>query len=77
MKHDPVERPSHYTVGGIEAIDYLRAKMTPEEFAGFCKGNALKYLSRAPYKHGDSLEDLKKAQWYLNRLIAEQEGEGA
>lgn len=72
--HDPVERPAHYTAGGIETIDYLLAKLAPEEFAGFCRGNVLKYVSRAPHKNG--LEDLKKARWYLDRLIKQLEGGG-
>lgn len=64
---DMVNAPPHYTDGGIEAIDYLRAKLTPEEFRGFCKGNALKYLSRAG-KKGDATEDYAKSAWYLARL---------
>jgi hypothetical protein len=55
-------------VGGIETIDYIQAKLTAEEFAGYCKGNALKYISRAPHKK-DATEDLRKAIWYLNRII--------
>ena len=58
--------PDHYKQGGIETIDYLRAKLTPEEFKGFLKGNAIKYLSRAELKGGK--EDYKKAQWYINEL---------
>lgn len=64
---DMVNHPDHYTTGGIEVIDYLKAKLTDEEFAGFCKGNIIKYLSREKHKGG--IESLKKAQWYLNRLI--------
>jgi len=64
---DNVNHPPHYKVGGIETIDYLQAKLTPEEFAGFCKGNALKYISRANHK-ADAAEDLRKAAWYLDRL---------
>lgn len=66
---DMVNHPSHYKVGGIEAIDYIEAKLTPEEFAGYCKGNALKYITRAGYK-ADADEDTRKAVWYLNRLLA-------
>ncbi|WP_375162777.1 DUF3310 domain-containing protein [Paenibacillus sp. Pae108] len=66
-QHDPVNNPSHYTSGGIETIDYLKAKMTPEQFEGFLLGNCLKYLSR--YRNKNGLEDLKKANWYLNKLI--------
>ena len=67
---DPVSRPPHYTDGGIETIDYLQAKLTPEEFKGFCKGNAIKYMSRAG-KKGDAVEDYQKAMWYLERLAVE------
>lgn len=67
MKHDPVNSPQHYTTGGIETIDYLKAKMTQEQFRGFLTGNVLKYVSRYPHKNG--LEDLKKASWYLDKLI--------
>ncbi|MCQ4638606.1 DUF3310 domain-containing protein [Anaerovorax odorimutans] len=69
---DPVHHPEHYTDGGIETIDYMRAKLTPEEFVGYLRGNAMKYLSRAG-KKGDVVEDLKKCEWYLNRLIKELE----
>jgi hypothetical protein len=63
-----VNQPPHYTRGGIETIDYLEAKMTPEQFEGFCIGNALKYISRAGHK-ADATEDYRKAVWYLNRMI--------
>jgi hypothetical protein len=63
--------PNHYKVGGIETFDYLKAKLTPTELAGFCKGNVIKYVSRADHK--GKIEDLKKAQWYLNNLISELE----
>ncbi len=64
-KNDPVNRPAHYTQGGIECIDAIRAALTPEEFRGFCKGNVLKYAWRERHKGGD--ESLKKAAWYLKR----------
>lgn len=60
--------PDHYTAGGIETIDYMRAKMSQEEFKGYCKGNILKYMSRSGLK-GKELEDLKKARLYLDWLI--------
>ena len=69
---DMVNHPSHYTFGGIETIDYMKAKSTPEEFCGHLRLTALKYLSRAGHKD-DTLQDYKKAQWYLNRLIKEME----
>lgn len=64
---DPVKHPGHYTFGQIEVIDYIRDKMTPEEFQGFCMGNVLKYVSR--HKHKNGIEDLNKAMVYLQWLI--------
>lgn len=70
--HDSVNHPSHYTQGGIECIEAIKASMTHEEFCGYLKGCAQKYLWR--YKHkGNPVEDLKKASWYLDRLIKEEE----
>jgi hypothetical protein len=66
--NDMVNHPPHYTKGGIETIDYMEAKSTPEEFAGHLRLTALKYLSRTGHKD-DALQDLKKAQWYVNRLV--------
>ncbi|HSH24195.1 MAG TPA: DUF3310 domain-containing protein [Massilibacterium sp.] len=63
--------PGHYKTGGIETIDYLKAKLTKEEFRGYLKGNIVKYISRAELKGG--LEDYKKAQWYSNKLIDTEE----
>jgi hypothetical protein len=61
--------PYHYKTGGIETIDIVKAKLSKPEFLGFCKGNIIKYVTRANYKNG--LEDYKKAQWYLDKLIKE------
>jgi hypothetical protein len=72
---DYVSHPPHYTVGGIETIDYMQAKSTPAEFAGHLRLTTLKYLSRGPFKE-DALEDYKKARWYLNHLIEFIESEG-
>jgi len=68
---DNVHSPSHYTFGSIEVINYIRDKMTPEAFQGFCMGNVLKYISRHKMKNG--LEDLKKAQVYLQWMIDSME----
>jgi hypothetical protein len=62
-----VDHPAHYNMGGIECIDALEACLTPEEFQGFCKGNAMKYLWRERFKNENT--DKGKAQWYLNRAI--------
>jgi hypothetical protein len=66
---DPVNHPDHYKSGGIETIDYLQAKLSPEEFAGFCRGNMLKYISRAGLKD-DAAQDMRKALWYGNRWLS-------
>jgi hypothetical protein len=63
--------PDHYKVGGIETWDYLCAKLSPTQLAGYVKGNVIKYISRADHK--GKLTDLKKAQWYLDKLIVEFE----
>lgn len=61
---DVVNHPSHYKVGGIETIDFIEAKDL-----GYHLGNVIKYISRADHKD-EKLENLKKAQWYLNRAVA-------
>lgn len=60
---DMVNHPPHYKSGGIETIDFIEAKGL-----SYHLGNVVKYVSRADHK-GNKLEDLKKAQWYLNRAI--------
>lgn len=67
---DNVNHPEHYKVGGIETIDFIKAKLTPEEFRGYLKGNVLKYASRAGHKN-NAVEDAGKLAWYANRLSKE------
>ena len=62
MSVDP--KSGHYDVGGIETIAIIRAKLTPEQFYGYCLGNVLKYLCRANHK-GDPARDLEKAAIYM------------
>jgi hypothetical protein len=69
---DPVNQPSHYKNGGLEVIEILKSKLTPEEFIGYCKGNVWKYTFRHLYK-GKPVEDLQKAEYYLQRLIQAQQ----
>jgi hypothetical protein len=71
-KHDPVNSPSHYASGGIECIEAIKESMSREAFLGYLKGNVQKYMWRYE-KKVNLVEDLKKARWYLERLIAEQE----
>mgnify|MGYP000268077504 CR=1 FL=1 len=67
---DDVNHPPHYNQYGIECIDSIRASMSQEAFRGYLKGNVEKYLWRYNYKN-KPLEDLQKAEWYLNKLIKE------
>ncbi len=64
---DTVNHPSHYSDGKIECIEAIEAQLTPEEYRGYLKGNVAKYVWRERHKGG--IESLKKAQWYLDRLI--------
>ena len=64
---DNVNSPAHYKAGGIETIDFIEAKKL-----GYNLGNVVKYVSRAEYK-GKLIEDLRKAEWYLKREIANME----
>jgi hypothetical protein len=67
---DPVNHPAHYKAGDIERIDAIKAALTPEEFRGYVKGNAIKYCWRERHKGGD--EDLRKAGWYLVRVVGDK-----
>lgn len=69
-EQDNVNHPSHYTSGSIECIDAIKASMSQEEFNGFLKGNAIKYLWRYKNKNSPD-EDLQKSMWYTARLIKE------
>ena len=73
MPKDNVNHPDHYTQGGIECIKAIEASMPPEGFQDYCKGNCLKYIWRWREKNG--IEDLKKAQVYLNWMIESAEKE--
>ena len=68
--YDMVDNPFHYTQGDIECIDAIRAALGAEGFMAFCRGNSIKYLWR--YNHKGGKQDLKKAQWYLEKLIEEK-----
>ena len=67
-----VDSPSHYNAGEIECIDYLKDNLSWEGYTGYLEGNCKKYLHRWRHKK-KPLEDLKKARWYLERLISELE----
>lgn len=64
---DNVDHPVHYSTGKFECIDVMIEVMGIEDVIAFCRCNAFKYLYRAKRKNG--LEDMKKAIWYLNKMI--------
>lgn len=69
-KVEKVDHPSHY--GGdttYEVIKVLKEWLTTEQYQGFLLGNSIKYQAR--YRHKGGIEDLKKAQWYLNKYLEE------
>lgn len=67
--HDDINHPPHYTVGPVEVIEIT-------EHLDFLSGNIVKYVCRHEHK-GEPIKDLKKARWYLDRLIAKREAEQA
>lgn len=69
---DMINHPSHYTQGGIECIDALKAATVSKKgIEAVCTANVIKYLWRYEEKNG--IEDVKKARWYIDRLIKEIE----
>ena len=69
---DLVNSPPHYNQAGIECVDAIAAA-TGDGFQYYLQGNIIKYLWRYRYKNG--IQDLEKAQWYLNKLIETLEKE--
>lgn len=65
--------PTHYKMQKVETIALIRDAMTDEAYKGFLKGNIIKYITRYQYKNG--IEDLRKAQWYLSKLVEIEEEE--
>ena len=68
---DMVNQPKHYGQGDIECINYIEDFLSDDEYTGYLRGNIAKYLHRWRYKNG--VEDLRKARWYLEALIQQQE----
>jgi hypothetical protein len=69
---DAVNSPAHYNYGKVECIEAIEESMTPDSFKGYLKGNTMKYLWRYERK-SNALQDLKKARWYLDKLISQIE----
>ena len=67
ITHDKVNSPKHYTAGGIETIDFIKAKLTKEQYEGYLLGNIIKYSSRMGLK-GEAKIDAGKLHWYTKEL---------
>lgn len=65
---DNINHPSHYNHGRIETIDFIEDCLGKDGFQAYCLGNVLKYISRANFK-GKHDEDIRKANWYLNKVV--------
>lgn len=65
--------PKHYIKGGIHLLDILKMKLPEEHIEGFLRCNVIKYIFR--YDQKNKIEDLKKSEWYLNKLIELKEKE--
>jgi hypothetical protein len=65
---DMVNKPPHYMVGGVESIEVIEAKLTPEQFEGYLMGTKMAYDLRYPFK-GSYEQDLEKSDFYKKRLL--------
>jgi len=71
-KHDPVHSPAHYNNGKVECIEYIKQQLG-SEFPSYLEGSAIKYIHRHRMKHSNNIQDLQKAKWYIDKLIAHYE----
>ena len=67
LESDPINHPDHYATGGVECIDWIQMALTDEEFAGYLKGNVLKYLWRMESKDSPAIDSCK-LEWYAGYL---------
>lgn len=72
LKQDAVNSPNHYTQGRFETIEIIEeiTQGYSDGYVAYCVGNALKYLARAPFKHGEPAEDIGKAAKYIEFALA-------
>ena len=74
MSKENINHPKHYTTSNIECIEAMEAQMSREQFTGYLKGCVIKYIWRYEKKN-NRIEDLEKANWYLQRLLKFESGE--
>jgi hypothetical protein len=73
---DPINHPTHYTnEGDMECIEAIVGMLGSSGAADYCRGNIVKYLWR--YREKNGVEDLRKAQWYLSKIIDIEEEKDA
>ena len=70
-KHDPVLAPAHYNNGTVECIQYIKQQLG-SEYPSYLEGSAIKYIHRHRMKNAN-IQDLQKAKWYIDKLIAHYE----
>jgi len=68
IEEDTINSPPHYQNGTLETIEIMEHQMSVDRFLGYLEGSIIKYISRYEYKK-NPLEDLKKAEWFLRKLI--------
>lgn len=75
-KQDSIN-PDYYKIGGIQPYEYLKMKLTQEQYNGWLLADCIVYLSRFNYKHDKSerIKDLEKARWFLDKLIESEKQE--
>ena len=73
---DNVNHPAHYTKGDIETIDYIVDVLGDFDALSYCHGNVIKYTGTRLRNKGNTIEDAKKAAWYLNKMIEIMEASG-
>ena len=74
--HDEILAPAHYLVGGIEPLDVLKTKLTPQQWEGFLMGSIIDYLLRANHK-GQKEKDIQKAAFYARLLAGDDPRKGS
>lgn len=74
QKQDAINHPAHYTQGGVECWEAMKACMSADEFKGYLRGCAIKYLWRCNDK-GTCAQDIQKARAYVEKLLEQVEGQ--
>ena len=75
VKYDMIKKPYHYTAGKVDCLTAMKESQTREEYLGFIKLSAFKYLWRSGKKHSEPLQDLENAKFYIDLLCNELRNE--